>query len=40
MDPMSNQAFNFVFWSLGMYAYYVIRGKGKSARDASEGDTV
>ena len=32
--------FNFVFWSLGMYAYYVIRGKRKSARDASEGDAV
>lgn len=32
--------FNFVFWSLGMYAYYVIRGKQKSARDASEGDTI
>lgn len=32
--------FNFVFWSLGMYAYYVIRGKRKSARDGSEGDGV
>ena len=31
--------FNFVFWSLGMYAYYVIRSRRKPSDDASEGDT-
>lgn len=31
--------FNFVFWSLGMYGYYVIRSKRKTAHDASGGDT-
>ena len=30
--------FNFVFWSLGMYAYYVIRSKGKSNGTASDGE--
>lgn len=28
---------NFVFWSLGMYAYYVIRSKRNTTQDASEG---
>lgn len=29
--------FNFVFWSLGMYAYYVIRRKRKSTGEPSSG---
>lgn len=32
--------FNFVFWSLGMYAYYVIRSKRKVTHDSSDGDIV
>lgn len=31
-------AFNFVFWSLGMYTYYVIRSKRKSNSAATNGE--
>lgn len=32
--------FNFVFWSLGMYAYYVVRSKSKSNGTATNGDAT
>ncbi len=40
MEPIDTGIFNFVFWSLGTYAYYVIRSRLSTTHDASEGDTV